>query len=60
MMERYRQPLIFAGMGALAGAIGYGLSALIGFDLGASFLAIVLAGSIGGMIGGWLRQRRGR
>ncbi|WP_135505414.1 hypothetical protein [Roseovarius aestuariivivens] len=57
-MPSYRMPLIFALIGAFAGAVGYGLSTLAGRDLGASFLTIVLAGSIGGMIGGWLRQRR--
>lgn len=59
-MAHLRKPLIFALIGGVAGAIGFGMSALVGIDLQASFVTIVLAGAFGGLIGGWLRQRRGK
>lgn len=59
-MGQLRKPMIFALIGAVAGALGYGLSMLVGMDLQAPFVVIVLAAAFGGFIGGWIRQKRGK
>ncbi|MCR9145845.1 MAG: hypothetical protein NXH74_01460 [Rhodobacteraceae bacterium] len=59
-MGQFRKPLIFALIGAVAGMLGYGLSLVLGMDLQAPFAVIVLAAAVGGFIGGWIRQRRGK
>ncbi|QFT62361.1 hypothetical protein [Roseivivax sp. THAF30] len=59
-MSRLSQPARFALVGLVAGLAGYGLSELLGFDLQSPWWVIMLAGGVGGFLGGWLRQRRGK
>ncbi|WP_172978755.1 hypothetical protein [Roseovarius sp. THAF8] len=50
----------FALVGAVAALIGYVLSLLVGWDLGAPGWLIVASGAVGGFIGGTIRKKRGK
>ena len=60
LLDKLGLPLRFALLGAVAALTGYGLSLVIAWDMEAPGCMIVAAGAIGGFIGGWIRQRRGK
>ncbi len=57
-MQKLGLPLGFALVGAVAALIGYVLSLLVGWDLGAPGWLIVASGAVGGFIGGTIRKKR--
>ena len=59
-MQNLSTPIRFGLLGLVAGLIGYGISTLLGLDLESPWWVFVLAGGVGGYVGGVIRQKRGK
>jgi hypothetical protein len=63
MLERLNRlglPTKYAIVGFFGGLIGSLISWAVGLTDDVSYVAIPLGTALGGAVGGWLRQRRGR
>ena len=59
-LNQYGLPAKYGILGFLGGIVGASISDLLGFGSGLSlYVTTPIAAGIGGLVGGWLRQRRG-
>ncbi|MEA3292495.1 MAG: hypothetical protein U9Q71_09385 [Pseudomonadota bacterium] len=60
-LNKYGLPTKYAIICFVAGIVGVFLANMIGFNYGgASYISTPIAAGIGGAVGGWLRQRKGK
>lgn len=61
-LNTYGLPVKYGIVGFFAGILGAFLSEILGFNSSgfSSFVSMPIAAAIGGAIGGWFRQRRGK
>ena len=50
----------YAIIGAIMAPLGVFLAGLLGMNMVMGYASAAIAGGIGGAIGGWLRQRKGK
>ncbi|WP_026381634.1 hypothetical protein [Afifella pfennigii] len=58
LMEDLSTPIRYGLIGAVAGLLGFGLSMALGLDLEAPWWLLMLAGGIGGYVGGYFKEKR--
>lgn len=59
-LNKFGLPLKYAIIGAVGAVIGIALAGLLGMNIALSYIGAAVAGSVGGGIGGWMRQRKGK